>query len=29
LNRQLDAAHLPVVNLEKKSDTALDGGDEE
>jgi hypothetical protein len=29
LNRQLDAAHLPVVNLEKKPETAPDDGDEE
>ncbi len=29
LNRQLDAAHLPVVNLEKKPETLPDDGDEE
>jgi hypothetical protein len=29
LNRQLDAAHLPVLNLEQKPQTMPDGGDED
>jgi hypothetical protein len=29
LNRQLDAAHLPSLNLEQKPQTMPDGGDED